>query len=163
MPVPAVLEEEADAQGVVGEDVQADKAPVAAPEIIAPARLDAASGAALVGARVVVWWPMDAAWYAGKVAAYSTRTRKHTVAYDDGAKEAVSLAAEHVRDEAAHVAALVAGLPLAPVIAEAKEEEPPKKADVKKAPAAKRIRAASEPAMEVEAPAPKRVTRSRRA
>ena len=164
VPVPAVLEEVEAAAHVVEEDIQADKAPVAAPEIIAPARLDAASGAALVGARVVVWWPMDAAWYAGKVAAFSMRTKKHTVAYDDGAKEAVSLAAELVRDEAAHVAALEAGLPLAPVMAEAEEEEPSKKAcAAKKAPAAKRTRAASGPAIEVEAPAPKRVTRSRRA
>jgi hypothetical protein len=134
----------------------------------APARLEASAGAALVGARVVVWWPLDKAWYAGAVSSYAARGKKHTVVYDDGQKEAVSLAAVIVRDAALHEAAIAAGLPVSPEEEQPADEAAPvaapsaKKA-VKKA-ASKRARPAEPVAAAQEAePAPKRVTRARRA
>ena len=149
----------------VAEAVMPEAAVAAAVE--APARLEAASGAALVGSRVVVWWPLDKAWYPGVVSAYAARGKKHTVVYDDGQKEAVSLAAVFVRDAALHAAAMAAGLRESP-----EEEEQPVE-EVPVAPSAKKAAkgAASKRARPVEAvaaaldpePAAKRVTRSRRA
>ena len=148
-------------------------APAPAPAAIttapeAPARLEAAAGAALVGARVVVWWPLDQAWYAGAVSSYAARGKKHTIVYDDGQKEAVSLAAVIVRDAALHAAAIAAGLPESP-----EEEQPAEKVAPVVAPSAKkaakgaaskRARPAEPLAAAPEAePAPKRVTRARRA
>ena len=134
----------------------------------APARLEASAGAALVGARVVVWWPLDKAWYAGAVSSYAARGKKHTVVYDDGQKEAVSLAAVIMRDAALHEAAIAAGLPVSPEEEQPAEEAAPVAApSAKKAAktaASKRARPAEPVAAAQEAePAPKRVTRARRA
>ena len=40
--------------------------------------------AADVGAKVDVWWPKDAAWYRGRITAFSQYSKEHTVTYDDG-------------------------------------------------------------------------------
>ncbi|CAI5493665.1 unnamed protein product [Closterium sp. Naga37s-1] len=54
-------------------------------------------GARAVGRRVEVYWPDDAAWYAGMVAGYEEETGRHEVLYDDGESEMVVLAKEKVR------------------------------------------------------------------
>ncbi|CAI7834354.1 unnamed protein product, partial [Closterium sp. NIES-53] len=54
-------------------------------------------GARAVGRRVEVYWPDDAAWYAGMVAGYEEETGRHEVLYDDGETEMVVLAKEKVR------------------------------------------------------------------
>ena len=49
-------------------------------------------GAEVVGRRLKVWWPADAAWYAGGVASYDGE--RHAIQYDDGDEEAVDLSKE---------------------------------------------------------------------
>lgn len=44
------------------------------------------------GKRVEVWWEGDNVYYRGTIFEYSKNTNKHTVYYDDGEKEKVSLA-----------------------------------------------------------------------
>lgn len=44
------------------------------------------------GKRVEVWWEGDNVYYRGTIFEYSKSTDKHTVYYDDGEKEKVSLA-----------------------------------------------------------------------
>lgn len=44
------------------------------------------------GKRVEVWWEGDNVYYRGTIFEYSKNTDKHTVYYDDGEKEKVSLA-----------------------------------------------------------------------
>lgn len=53
-------------------------------------------GAKAVGRRLKVWWPRDAAWYAGTVTSFNGRT-KHTITYDDGEAETINLANETTR------------------------------------------------------------------
>ena len=65
--------------------------PALRPPACAPLRLEATAGADLVGRRVVVWWSLDAAWYPGCIEAFAVRSKKHTVLYDDGEKETISL------------------------------------------------------------------------
>jgi hypothetical protein len=172
------IEPEAQQEAAVAAADAADPSPVApASDAPAPAgvcRLDVAAGTALVGRRVVVWWPGDKAWYAGVVASFGPRNKKHTVAYDDGTKEAVSLAQEVVRDEEAHLAA--GAPPPEGVQLDAEEEaqeegattkKAAKKAPIKKAPAAakrgrKEVEAPAAEAPAQEAPVAKRATRARR-
>ena len=44
------------------------------------------------GKRIEVWWEGDNVYYRGTIFEYSKNTDKHTVYYDDGEKEKVSLA-----------------------------------------------------------------------
>ena len=44
------------------------------------------SGAALVGARIKVFWPEEKKWYTGYVQAYSAEKHEHKVLYSDGDK-----------------------------------------------------------------------------
>eukprot|EP00271_Cylindrocystis_brebissonii_P003825 TRINITY_DN15069_c0_g1_i1.p1 TRINITY_DN15069_c0_g1~~TRINITY_DN15069_c0_g1_i1.p1 ORF type:complete len:1860 (-),score=488.09 TRINITY_DN15069_c0_g1_i1:1015-6594(-) len=49
---------------------------------------------AMVGRRIRVWWPMDKAYYTGKITKYSSEKKLHHVAYDDGDTETLSLTKE---------------------------------------------------------------------
>ena len=49
-------------------------------------------GREAVGWRVCVWWPDDAAWYAGSVVSYDGA--RHAIKYDDGDEEALDLSRE---------------------------------------------------------------------
>lgn len=44
------------------------------------------------GKRIEVWWEGDDVYYRGTIMEYSKNSDKHTVYYDDGEKEKVSLA-----------------------------------------------------------------------
>ena len=60
-------------------------------------------GAEVVGRRLKVWWPADAAWYSGGVASYDGE--RHAIQYDDGDEEAVDLSKEKFEFlEGTHVA-----------------------------------------------------------
>jgi len=48
----------------------------------------------VVGRRLRVYWPLDDAWYEGRVDAYDAGSRKHRVKYDDGEEEQVDLGKE---------------------------------------------------------------------
>ena len=48
-------------------------------------------GAECIGARVLVWWPLDSEWYAGTVSGHDAYLMKHTVDYDDGDVEHIHL------------------------------------------------------------------------
>lgn len=49
-----------------------------------------------LGRRIQIYWDADGAYYPGTVVAYSINSGKHTIMYDDGDKERVSLASvEH--------------------------------------------------------------------
>ncbi|CAN6210658.1 unnamed protein product [Urochloa humidicola] len=54
----------------------------------------AAPAAEVVGRRLRVYWPLDDAWYEGKVEAYDAGSRRHRVKYDDGDEEQVDLGKE---------------------------------------------------------------------
>ncbi|XP_047048385.1 DNA mismatch repair protein MSH6 [Lolium rigidum] len=54
----------------------------------------AAPAAEAVGRRLRVYWPLDEAWYEGRVEAYDGAARRHRVAYDDGEEEEVDLGNE---------------------------------------------------------------------
>ncbi|CAL5081395.1 unnamed protein product [Urochloa decumbens] len=61
----------------------------------APVAVAAAAPAAeVVGRRLRVYWPLDDAWYDGKVEAYDAGSRRHRVKYDDGDEEQVDLGKE---------------------------------------------------------------------
>uniref|UniRef100_A0A0D3H6Q7 DNA mismatch repair protein n=1 Tax=Oryza barthii TaxID=65489 RepID=A0A0D3H6Q7_9ORYZ len=47
-----------------------------------------------VGRRLRVYWPLDDAWYEGRVEGYDVGSRRHRVRYDDGEEEVVDLASE---------------------------------------------------------------------
>uniref|UniRef100_A0A0E0M117 DNA mismatch repair protein n=1 Tax=Oryza punctata TaxID=4537 RepID=A0A0E0M117_ORYPU len=53
-----------------------------------------APAAEAVGRRLRVYWPLDDAWYEGKVEGYDVGSRRHRVMYDDGEEEEVDLASE---------------------------------------------------------------------
>ncbi|KAJ1289623.1 hypothetical protein BS78_02G178900 [Paspalum vaginatum] len=53
---------------------------------------DAAAPA--VGRRLRVYWPLDDAWYEGRVEVYDAGSRRHRVKYDDGDEEEVDLGKE---------------------------------------------------------------------
>jgi DNA mismatch repair protein MSH6 len=50
--------------------------------------------AEVVGRRLRVYWPLDDAWYKGKVESYNAGSRRHRVKYDDGDEEEVDLGKE---------------------------------------------------------------------
>ncbi|EER88261.2 hypothetical protein BDA96_10G149900 [Sorghum bicolor] len=52
------------------------------------------SGKNLIGHRIKVWWPLDKRFYEGAVQSYDSSKKKHTVLYDDGDVEVLSLAKE---------------------------------------------------------------------
>ncbi|PAN12331.1 hypothetical protein PAHAL_2G259800 [Panicum hallii] len=60
----------------------------------APVAAAAAPAAEVVGRRLRVYWPLDDAWYEGRVDAYDAGSRKHRVKYDDGEEEQVDLGKE---------------------------------------------------------------------
>lgn len=60
----------------------------------APTAAVAAPAAEVVGRRLRVYWPLDDAWYKGRVESYDAGFRKHRVKYDDGDEEEVDLAKE---------------------------------------------------------------------
>ncbi|KAG2634955.1 hypothetical protein PVAP13_2NG321800 [Panicum virgatum] len=60
----------------------------------AAAPVAAAAAAEVVGRRLRVYWPLDDAWYEGRVDAYDAGSRKHRVKYDDGEEEQVDLGKE---------------------------------------------------------------------
>lgn len=51
----------------------------------------------IVGKRIAVFWPMDDAWYFGVVQAWDPKANEHSVLYDDGVTESISLQKEAVR------------------------------------------------------------------
>ncbi|KAI4380188.1 hypothetical protein MLD38_006407 [Melastoma candidum] len=51
-------------------------------------------GAALVGSKIKVWWPMDKAFYKGRVVDFDAVTKKHRILYFDGDVEVLSLRKE---------------------------------------------------------------------
>ncbi len=53
-------------------------------------------GAGLLGWRVRVWWPADAAYYAGVVHAWEPGSGHHVVRYDDGEEVSHNLGTEHM-------------------------------------------------------------------
>ncbi|KAL5206458.1 hypothetical protein ABZP36_034667 [Zizania latifolia] len=53
-----------------------------------------APSAEVVGRRLRVYWPLDDAWYDGKVESYHEGSSRHLVRYDDGEEEEVDLAKE---------------------------------------------------------------------
>ncbi|KAI5057501.1 hypothetical protein GOP47_0027516 [Adiantum capillus-veneris] len=53
----------------------------------------------IVGRRVEVYWPLDAAWYHGLISAYDNVQKKHKVSYDDGEEEWLYLAREKFKYE----------------------------------------------------------------
>ncbi|MCO5583640.1 hypothetical protein L7F22_037553 [Adiantum nelumboides] len=53
----------------------------------------------IVGRRIEVYWPLDAAWYRGLVSAYDNVRKKHKVSYDDGEEEWLCLAREKFKYE----------------------------------------------------------------
>ena len=55
------------------------------------AAVKARGGAALVGWKVRVFWPAEKAWFYGVVEAFDAQTGKHSVVYEDGDEQNVSL------------------------------------------------------------------------
>uniref|UniRef100_A0A804UDM6 DNA mismatch repair protein n=1 Tax=Zea mays TaxID=4577 RepID=A0A804UDM6_MAIZE len=58
------------------------------------ALVPAPAAAEVVGRCLRVYWPLDDAWYKGKVEAYDAASRRHRVKYDDGDEEEVDLRKE---------------------------------------------------------------------
>ncbi|OEL35786.1 Histone-lysine N-methyltransferase ATX2 [Dichanthelium oligosanthes] len=50
-----------------------------------------------VGLVCKVFWPLDDDWYKGSIAGYNEATKKHSVKYDDGEAEDLSLADERIK------------------------------------------------------------------
>lgn len=48
----------------------------------------------VVGRRIKVFWPLDKAWYEGRLSSFDALQGKHLVLYDDGEKEALDLGRE---------------------------------------------------------------------
>jgi SWI/SNF-related matrix-associated actin-dependent regulator of chromatin subfamily A member 5 len=57
----------------------------------------AQTGDGSVGRHVEIFWPGDAAFYGGVIAAYKTETGEHELFYDDGGKETLQLSMQTVR------------------------------------------------------------------
>lgn len=53
--------------------------------------LRAGGGGAVVGWRVRVWWPEDAAWFRGVVAGFNASTGRHRIEYEDGDERELAL------------------------------------------------------------------------
>lgn len=49
-----------------------------------------------IGRRLKVYWPLDKAWYEGRVTGYNASEEKHVVLYDDGEQEDVDVVLEKV-------------------------------------------------------------------
>ena len=67
------------------DSVRKRKATDAAPSIFGPE---------VVGRKVAILWRKPGTWYEGKIRAYSEKTKKHLVKYDDGDEAEVNLARE---------------------------------------------------------------------
>ncbi|CAL5090627.1 unnamed protein product [Urochloa decumbens] len=52
---------------------------------------------AFVGLACKVFWPLDDDWYKGSITVYNEATKKHSVKYDDGEAEDLSLADERIK------------------------------------------------------------------
>ncbi|XP_047320329.1 sister chromatid cohesion protein PDS5 homolog D [Impatiens glandulifera] len=48
----------------------------------------------LVGVRVKIWWPQDAEYYEGVIDSFDSVTKNHTVLYNDGDMETLTLGDE---------------------------------------------------------------------
>ncbi|CAL9095786.1 unnamed protein product [Musa textilis] len=48
----------------------------------------------VVGKRIKVFWPLDKAWYEGRVSSFDELSSKHVICYDDGEEEALDLGKE---------------------------------------------------------------------
>ncbi|URE02376.1 DNA mismatch repair protein [Musa troglodytarum] len=48
----------------------------------------------VVGKRIKVFWPLDKAWYEGRVSSFDELSCKHAICYDDGEEEALDLGKE---------------------------------------------------------------------
>lgn len=61
------------------------------------ANLGAEKGAAVVGNRLGIWWPLDQSFYLGTVEGFIHNTGEHSVRYDDGEIEDLLLAMQRVK------------------------------------------------------------------
>ncbi|XP_072995622.1 DNA mismatch repair protein MSH6 [Typha latifolia] len=52
--------------------------------------------AEVVGKKIRVFWPLDEAWYDGRVKSFDKNSGKHVIQYDDGEEEAIQLKKEKV-------------------------------------------------------------------
>ncbi|WVZ63510.1 hypothetical protein U9M48_013135 [Paspalum notatum var. saurae] len=52
---------------------------------------------AFVGLACKIFWPLDDDWYKGSITGYNEATKKHSVKYDDGEAEDLSLADERIK------------------------------------------------------------------
>ncbi|TVU10902.1 hypothetical protein EJB05_44457 [Eragrostis curvula] len=59
--------------------------------------IEGAGPTAFVGLACKVFWPLDSDWYKGSVTGYNEATKKHSVKYDDGESEDLSLADERIK------------------------------------------------------------------
>ncbi|EPS74191.1 hypothetical protein M569_00564, partial [Genlisea aurea] len=50
-----------------------------------------------VGLQCKVYWPLDAVWYCGQVACYSSETGRHMIRYEDGEEENLILSKEQIK------------------------------------------------------------------
>ena len=51
----------------------------------------AVHGSNAIGAKIEVWWPVDRAWYPGRITGFNVKTYRHNVLYDDNEKECLCL------------------------------------------------------------------------
>lgn len=54
------------------------------------------SAKSVIGRRLRVYWPLDKAWYAGRVKDYNENEETHVIVYDDGEEEEVDIVKEKV-------------------------------------------------------------------
>ncbi|XP_062199062.1 histone-lysine N-methyltransferase TRX1-like isoform X2 [Phragmites australis] len=59
--------------------------------------IDGADPRAFVRLACKVFWPLDDDWYKGSITGYNEATKKHSVKYDDGEAEDLSLADERIK------------------------------------------------------------------
>lgn len=59
--------------------------------------IEGADPQAFIGLACKVFWPLDDDWYKGSITGYKEVTKKHSVKYDDGEAEDLTLADERIR------------------------------------------------------------------
>lgn len=60
-------------------------------------QIQGADPQAFIGLACKVFWPLDDDWYKGSITAYTEPTKKHSVKYDDGEAEDLTLADERIK------------------------------------------------------------------